>query len=288
MPPEPLTDRLLWSVALSLVVVLVSSWVFGGVARRLLRGRARLGLDTAMLLSILATALGLFVAGWISPNADLRSGATLVFGFGASLLAVAAYGAVAAHFQRTDRTGTAELLRMGESDQVEFKSTARINLHTGERDPRMEHVIIKTASAFMNSDGGTLLIGVDDAGTPLGLDPDFATLKAPDTDRFELWLRDALTHALGQQAAATVGVEFESLPSPEGPRLVCRTTYRPSPKPVYAAAKGDVEFWVRSGNSTRQLNVGDAAEYVMNRWPLGLGASIAAQLRAAVRFSETT
>jgi hypothetical protein len=43
---------------------------------------------------------------------------------------------------------------------------------------------------------------------------------------------------------------------------------------------------VRSGNSTRQLGVDEATEYVMHRWPLNLGSSIAAQLRAAVRFSE--
>jgi hypothetical protein len=53
------------------------------------------------------------------------------------------------------------------------------------------------------------------------------------------------------------------------------------------AARGAApELWVRSGNSTRQLGVDEATEYVMHRWPLNLGSSIAAQLRAAVRFSE--
>ena len=35
-----------------------------------------------------------------------------------------------------------------------------------------------------------------------------------------------------------------------------------------------------------QCTVDEATEYVMHRWPLNLGSSIAAQLRAAVRFSE--
>mgnify|MGYP002653748195 CR=1 FL=1 len=104
-----------------------------------------------------------------------------------------------------------ELIAGGESDHVEFKSTARINLRTEQKDPRMEHVIVKTVSAFVNADGGTLLIGVDDDGTPLGLDADYATLKVPDADRFELWLRDLFTTALGQNSAVAVGVSIEDV-----------------------------------------------------------------------------
>lgn len=153
----------------------------------------------------------------------------------------------------------------------------------------MEQVIAKTACAFLNADGGTLVIGVDDLGTPLGLEPDLATMKSPDLDRYELWLRDLLTSTLGQTSAATVQIEFPSVPNAEDqPTSVCRVTCVPSPRPVYLRhGKGAApELWVRSGNSTRQLTVDEATEYVMHRWPLNLGSSIAAQVRAAVRFSE--
>jgi Sec-independent protein secretion pathway component TatC len=52
-----------WGVAAALPIVLAVAWVFGAVARRLLRGRARLGVATSMVISILATAVGLAVAG---------------------------------------------------------------------------------------------------------------------------------------------------------------------------------------------------------------------------------
>lgn len=42
---------------------------------------------------------------------------------------------------------------------------------------------------------------------------------------------------------------------------------------------------MRVGNSTRQLRVDDATDYVMHRWPLSLGSNLAAQVKAAVRFS---
>jgi hypothetical protein len=65
-------------------------------------------------------------------------------------------------------------------------------------------------------------------------------------------------------------------------------TAEPSPRPVYLrSGKGaGPELWVRTGNSTRQLSVDEANSYVMHRWPLSLGATVAAQFRAAVRFSE--
>ena len=72
---------------------------------------------------------------------------------------------------------------------LEFKSSARVNMATGKKDDRLEVVILKTICAFGNSRGGTLLIDVDDEGQLIGLDPDLATLREPDADRFELWLR---------------------------------------------------------------------------------------------------
>ncbi|MFX5793851.1 ATP-binding protein, partial [Acinetobacter baumannii] len=66
----------------------------------------------------------------------------------------------------------------------------------------MEIAIAKSVAAFLNSRGGTLVIGADDTGTAIGLDRDLATMRTPDHDRFELWLRDMLSKAIGRDAAA--------------------------------------------------------------------------------------
>lgn len=277
-----------WLIAAALPIVLLVAWAFGSIARWLLSGRARLGVATSIVISILGTALGLLVVGWLSPQAMPWSLLTILLTLGMSVAGIAVYGAVAAHFQHPQRQSVAELLAQGESDRVEFKSTARINLHTGARDDRMELVIAKTVAGFLNSDGGTLLIGVDDSGTPLGLDADYATLKVPDADRYELFLRDLLSTSLGQTAAAAVSIEFTTIADAAGGPVVCRLTCEPSPRAVYLrGGKGaGPELWVRTGNSTRQLGVDEANAYVMHRWPLSLGATVAAQFRAAVRFSE--
>lgn len=57
-----------------------------------------------------------------------------------------------------------DIIANGESSEVEFKSTLRVNLHTGSRDPRMELAVLKTIAGFLNSDGGILTIGIADDG----------------------------------------------------------------------------------------------------------------------------
>ncbi|MFM9376059.1 helix-turn-helix domain-containing protein [Gordonia sp. VNK21] len=274
-------------VSLTLVVVLAGAGLFGAVARRILRDRAQLSASTSMVLSILGAALGFLVAWAIRPTAHLRSPMAVLLALLGAVAAVLVYSMIAAHFQRPQQASIDELLSAGESDRVEYKSTARINLRTGEKDPRMEQVITKTVSAFLNSDGGTLLIGVDDDGRLLGLEQDYATLRQPDADRYELWLRDLLTTALGQHAATLVSIAVEEVTRGGTTAPVARLRTGASPRPVYLrpGKSASPEFWVRTGNSTRRLSVDEAAEYIMRRWPLSPGTSIAAQLTAAVRFS---
>lgn len=285
--PAP-TDVMVWQVALALLLTLVVAWTLSAIARRLVRARATLATAPAILVTIVGLASGLFVAGLIWPSIPLWSPLTLVCALGMSVAGMAVYGAIAAHVQRPQWAPVAELVAAGESARVEFKSTARVNLHTGARDPKIELVIAKTVCAFLNEEGGTLLIGVADDGVPLGLDADMATMKAPDADRYELWLRDLISTMLGQNAAALVQVEFGVLPDAGGvERDVCRVSVPPSPRPVFLhpTKAAPAELWVRQGNSTRQLSVDAASEYVMHHWPLGPSANLAAQIKAAVRSS---
>lgn len=278
----------LWLVALALLVILAIALAFSSIARWVLRGRAQLQMSTSIVLSIVGSSIGLLIADAIKPLAHLRDPISILLCLAFSVAIIAAYGAVVAHFQQPQHEPISDLVAAGESERVEFKSTARVNLRTGDKDARMEQVIVKTVAAFLNADGGTLLIGVDDDGTPLGLDADYETLKVPDADRFELWLRDLLTTSLGQTTAAEVSISVEPLSAGDEERPVCRVRVAASPRPVYLLPGKNAprEFWVRSGNSTRQLHVDQAAEYVMHRWPLRVGSSVAAQLKAAVRFSS--
>jgi len=77
------------------------------------------------------------------------------------------------------RIPIAELLAEGETTTIELKSTLRTNLHTGEKDPRMEMSVLKTIAAFLNTNGGSLVIGLADDGSPVGIEED----KFPNKDK---------------------------------------------------------------------------------------------------------
>jgi len=162
------------------------------------------------------------------------------------------------------RMPTADLIAAGESKTVEFKQTARVNVHTGARDPVMEQMVIRSIAGFMNAEGGTLLIGVADDGDVRGIAPDYKTLsRKQDPDGFALWLTGLLDNVLGPAAASKVGVRFDDL----GTGTVCRVDVEPGAAPAFVrGAKGTADFYVRLNNSTRLLNTAEALEYVRSRW----------------------
>lgn len=274
-------------VAVALPVVLLVAFLLGQLARWLLRGRVRLATATTTVLAVLGISGGLLLGAAIFRTPRLWSPGVVLLALGLTMVLLAAFAALAVRWQPpAPRATVEELIRRGESDRLEFKASARWNLHTRARDERIEQVIAKTVGGFLATDGGTLLIGVADDGTVVGLAADFRVVKSPDPDRFELWLRDLLTQTLGQNAAALPTIDFTAVQVEGDPTYVCRVACPASPRPVYVrSVKGQAgrDLWVRTGNSTRQLGVDEAVDYVMHRWPLGFGANLAAQLRAAVR-----
>lgn len=161
-----------------------------------------------------------------------------------------------------------DVIAAGESQTTEFKSTARWNLHTLQVDSKLEHVIVKTVCGFLNAGGGTLLIGVADNGQVVGLEDDFKTLGSKaHTDGYELFLRQLLDANLSVNTAATVRIRYES----RGTATICVVSVAPSGKPVFAkppkgAGIDSKEFWVRTGNATKQFHGDDMVDYNEHHW----------------------
>ena len=279
-----------FAIAVALPLWLLVAYLIGQLARWLLRGRVSLSTSATTVIAVLGVSGGLLLGGFVR-GVDAEPWDVIVIGMavGLTMLLLALFATIAARLQPPRPAHDIdELIRRGESDRLEFKSSARWNLHTKARDEKIELVVAKAVSGFLNADGGTLLIGVNDAGRPVGLVNDFAVVKSPDPDRYELWLRDLLATTLGQPAAVQVVIDFTPVTVDDAATYVCRVTCPASPRPVFLRpGKGGTqpELWVRNGNSTRQLKVDEAVDYVMDRWPRGLGRSVAAQLRAAARGS---
>ena len=146
----------------------------------------------------------------------------------------------------------AETITAGESRTVEFKATLRVNLETGKRDRRMEHEVLKNIAAFLNTAGGTLIIGVKDDGTPLGLDRDgFAS-----EDQMQRSLSGLVRDHIGASAWGNIVPEFASY---QGKRVfVIRCTK--SKSPVHLGR--DDEFYIRTSSAVEQLKTREYKKYV--------------------------
>ncbi len=120
-----------------------------------------------------------------------------------------------------------------ESMHLEYKPSLR-TLVSGQVSKPRETQILRTIAAFSNSrDGGTLLIGVTDAGVPCGLAGDYASLRRHgknDRDVFQLHLINIVVSSMGAAAAANVSAQFHTIDFAD----VCLVHVQPSALPVDA------------------------------------------------------
>ncbi len=157
----------------------------------------------------------------------------------------------------------AEILA-GESVGLEFKSSARWDFKENRINKVLEQEIPKACAAFLNTDGGTLLIGVDDGGKVVGLQHDYKTLgKKQNRDAFETWLTTLLLDKFGKDNAPLIQIRFCELEAKE----ICRVTTNPSPKPIFIRDGKTEHLYIRTGNSTRELNTKEGVDYCKHHWP---------------------
>lgn len=151
-----------------------------------------------------------------------------------------------------------DLIGSGETDAVEFKSTLRTNLHSGERDIRMENTVLKTIAGFLNTTGGTLVIGVSDDGQPIGLEADgFAS-----EDKMSLHMINLLKDRIGGQHAISVHPRFDDL---NGVRVLVVECDQ-SKAPVFVKDGVSERFYVRYGPSTQELTGATAQSFMKQRF----------------------
>lgn len=162
----------------------------------------------------------------------------------------------------------AALIAAGESSTVEFKSSVRWDMRENRLNEPLKYSVIKTVAAFLNSNGGTLLIGVDDERQVVGLRGDYSQFKKADVrDAFENWLTTQFIEQFGKPAARLYSVSFHTV----GDQDICRIEVQPSPSPAVVDEKGgkSAQLYIRAGNSSRALDTREIIEYSRHRWPLG-------------------
>jgi type I restriction enzyme R subunit len=166
-------------------------------------------------------------------------------------------------YLRTHRQAD-ELLKQHESKTLEFKSTLRWNLREDRKDPAVvTHSVLKTIAAFLNTEGGDLLIGVADDKSIIGIDAD----RFESIDKYLLHLSHVIGAALGDRVGTCVDAKMEIVQG----KTICLVSCKHSPEPVFLKWKGtekheEGDFYVRSGPQTVKLGPENSEKYIQTRF----------------------
>jgi serine/threonine protein kinase len=157
------------------------------------------------------------------------------------------------------------LIRAGESQQVEFKaslhhpygSVPSAGAEEGMRR-KLWLEVTKTIAAFLNSDGGILLIGVDDQGRILGVESDLPYVKKHTLDSWLLSLQQVIVNDLGTDVFSSIRISLV----PHGDVHVAVISCPKRSVETWLGTTGHEAFYVRAGNGTRELTGSRLITYI--------------------------
>ncbi len=158
-----------------------------------------------------------------------------------------------------------EIIARGENKYCEFKSSLRLDIKKGTIEKYIEHTAFKNIVGFLNSEGGTLIIGVDDDKNILGLEEtDYKTFSKPDkVDEWSKHLDNLVQNFLGNKMHVSIKApEF----IPVDDKTIVLIEVKPSPEPVWLKNGNTEEFYIRRTASAIQLSGKEAVEYIGERF----------------------
>jgi type I restriction enzyme R subunit len=159
-----------------------------------------------------------------------------------------------------------EIIGKGETKEIEFKSSLRYCLKEQKPMPHIEHSAFKNIAAFLNTEGGVLLVGVEDNLNIIGIDTtDYPTFK--DSDKKDAFLKhfdNLLGKFLGNDFNSIVDIKIESV---EG-KIVAKVCVKgKAPEPVFLNQKGKAEeFYIRRSASAIALTLKEMLNYTKSHW----------------------
>lgn len=155
----------------------------------------------------------------------------------------------------------AELIKLGESATLEFKSTLQWDVVQNKLIPGLRKQVLKTIVAFLNSSGGTLVIGVEDNGNIFGLANDLSIVQNS-TDKFLNQVSTIVTESIGAEFAPFIKIRVEPIDG----KQVCVIDVYQAPQPAYLKSEKGTELYIRFGPTSRLLDTEEAVSYVNMNW----------------------
>ena len=150
------------------------------------------------------------------------------------------------------------LIREGESKSIEFKESLSLDLKTGKKAKYIQEASLKTVAAFLNTDGGTLLVGIADDGNISGVNEELNKFHQDKNDKFLLHWKNLLKEHIGEHYYPFLDYRTVEINERKILFVVCKK----SPYPCYL----NNEFYVRTNPATDKLEGHKLVEYVRNHF----------------------
>ena len=138
----------------------------------------------------------------------------------------------------------------------------RMNLHTKSAGKEIELAWLKGVAAFLNTEGGILLLGVADDGRALGLDED----RFENEDKCRLHFKNLLNQHLGPEYARFVRFEIHTLDDRRIGAVECERADAPAFLRYDGKGEKVEAFIIRNGPSNVELSVSRALRYIRGRF----------------------
>lgn len=163
-----------------------------------------------------------------------------------------------------------ELCQGGESETTEFKGSFSVDLEArGIPEAKLEWSCLRAILSFLNSQGGTLLIGVADDGKILGVARDIER-HGGSRDKLIRRINSALRDYLSPAVHSGCSLSFEDIPESEAP--IVRVDVPHWGEPIFLAKDhqggGDTgTLYVRNNAQTSALTGAGLIQYTRHHWP---------------------
>jgi serine/threonine protein kinase len=167
---------------------------------------------------------------------------------------------------RAARNDLERFLASDETSILEFKASLRALVdprRNGDKrsDSQLRMAVqreaIETIAAFLNTDGGTLLVGVKDDRSVIGIEVDYDPVHGS-RDGWRLTFDQVISHELGDEALAYINLELE----PWQGKTVAVVRCRVRPGGTWLAD----DLYVRRTSSTERLSARHAVAWARERW----------------------
>lgn len=157
--------------------------------------------------------------------------------------------------QKIEIVNIEKLLQQEESNTLEFKGSFYYDSNEdNNKNNGLRFNNLKTIAAFLNSEGGTLLIGVTDDKAIYGVENDFlVSSKKQNQDGFELALNDMISHYIGAEFFQFIKIAFVKIED----KQVCAVVVKKSTKVAFIESSDKKKtpklLYIRKGNSSQKL-----------------------------------